>query len=137
MTLINSDKFKFDSERSIYRDENNLYYKSKNTNIKKIIIKNIDGSTVRIYKNYKKIVIIEDGSDPPDNIFIVPIDGLINNLDDVSIDMNHRDDRIKYHVISVSEWNNNIYSDKNNIYMATDEELIKINIKTQKITYIR
>lgn len=75
--------------------ENNLYHIDK-LGQKKVIVYNITPGSTHISKNNSKILILEDASDPPDDLFIIPIKDAIN----VSVDMDDDADRKKYHIIS-------------------------------------
>ena len=121
--------YKYSAEEILFYYKNDIHYATENDH--KILLKNVEGS-IYSYMRYKKIVVIEDTSDPPDNVFIFPIEELLKS----AADMNISDDRIKYHTISSSDWNSNIFSDSNYIYICTENELIKIKIKTNKVTRI-
>lgn len=129
--VIDNRIYKYSSKELLYRYDKNLFYVN-NKGINKIILENVSGCSIYNYKTCKKIVVVEDASDPPDNIFIFPVNELIDKM----VNLNIKEDRLKYHVLSVSDWSNDMYSDNKYFYVFTDYELKKINIKTLKILVV-
>jgi len=123
--------FEYSSEEIIFYYKKDLHYVNMKGD-KKVILKNVDGANIFYYKKFGKLVVVEDGGDPPDNIFIYLIEDLLKS----PADMNIKTDRLKYHIISFSEWDSRIYHDDKYIYVSTDDELTKINVNTYEITRI-
>ena len=130
LNVPNDRIYEYSPEEILYHYNNDIHY-ANITGDKKIILKNIQGD-IYYYKKYGKLVVVEDHSDPPDNVFIFSIKKLLK----CSADLNKKDDRKKYHIISFSEWESNIHHDSKYLYVSTENGLTKINIQTNKITEI-
>jgi hypothetical protein len=120
----------YENKILIYYDENKIYYSDELIK-NKLIVDNMCTSNITYFNKFNKLVILEDQSDPPDILFIIPLNDALNNV----IDMNKSEDRKKYYVSSFYDWNNDTHMDDNYVYSFAENELVCINVDSHEETY--
>ena len=96
--------------------------------MKKLVIKNVCQSVIHFFVNHKKIVILENDGDPPDNLFIISIPEILK----YPINMEKKSDRKQYFFTYFSCFNCSTEMDENYVYCLQDESFTIIDIQTQE-----
>lgn len=122
--------YKYSEKELVFYYQNNMYY--INNDKRKEIIKNIDMDswTFDYFDSCKKISMLACGGDPPDYLYIFPVNELINN----QVDMEDEKSIKKYLVDNYNAFNTHYRRDDTNYYVIHDDGMDIINVETLKKT---
>lgn len=124
-----------ESEIAFVVDDQLLYANYEDTE-PEYIIGDIYGS-VYYSELYRKFIVYNDQSDPPDILLIIPVDDIINEpIDEIFKDERTAYDNGKFYVTSLSDWSNDIHVGDKYIYIVgeSSSHVHRIDIDTKAIT---